>query len=521
MLRSLNKVLAIVRAGFWAWLLIALVLGMQHLAGWVSVQMARIDKESELENHLADLGRLAPVLLGRPALALADLALDASLEASGAQAGEPDPITFAEGLDEGLTEPFKRFALEARLERVVLLDEAGRILLDTAEPERHLVPYEYWEVDRLEVHDALMGQPASVPAFSSALEASKRHYQPLGERMGEESPMRVRAILCLVAGRTYLSGIERLSQRIRQTNVVLACLMTLIAMVVWHLIRRQREIERQAAEADRLAGLGQLAAGFAHELRNPLEIVRAFTEDLERGLATGGDPEEAIDACRDIIEEVDRMNRLVGQFLAYSRGQAAAGGEPAEAPVAATLQSVIGMLRVSAEKRRVRLGVESAAGLDPAELERWVVGLEAGQLKQVLINLILNAIQASPEGGRVTVLLSAGTRQVELRVSDQGAGVAEKERHRIFEPFYTTRAGGSGLGLAVSRQIVMGAGGALKLAPRRKKETGACFIVTLPRLKDAEPGAGGRRGGAGREPNEPAGAGSGPATPLGGEPGQA
>ena len=491
------------RTGLWAWLLIGLVLGMQYLAGWYSVELARISKENDLEAHLTDLGRLAPGALREPILGLADLAMDAALESAdhtgNAGAEAPDPAVYRQGLDQDLTAPLAKFAEEARLAKIVVLSDQGRLLYDTAQPGRLLVPYDFWEIDREEIGQALRGVSAASPAYTTGQDAFKRYYLPIEERARGITPGRqaatgqVRAVLGLVAGRTYLAGIDHLGRRLAHLNLVLTALMLLIGLLIQQLVRRQRRIELQAAEADRLAGLGTLAAGFAHELRNPLEIIRAFTEDLERSLLSGrAAHDEALEACRDIVEEVDRMNRLVGQFLNYSRSRTedpAAGGQPGMTPVLATIRSALAMLRPSAEKRRLTLELELARGggfspEPPGQAESWAAALDAGAFRQMLINLILNAIQASPEGGQVTLSVKATSRQIELQVTDQGPGIAEKDHQRIFEPFYSTRQTGSGLGLAVSRQLAAQAGGSLKLDPAPLSSGGASFTLALPRAKE-------------------------------------
>lgn len=483
------------RTGLWAVVLLGAVLGLQYLGGWYAVELARISEESELEAHLADLGQLAPPTLADPVLGLSDLALDATL-ATAVKTGNdksttPDPEIYRQGLDKDLTGPLARFAADARLAKLIVISDQGRILYDTAVPGRLLVPYDFWEIDRPQIEQALKGQAAASPAYSTPKDSYKRFYVPIrdaGLLKKGEAPRPAHAIVCLVAGRTYLAGISRLAQGLTRLNLVLTLLMAGLGLLIHHLIRRQRRIERQAAESDRLAGLGTLAAGFAHELRNPLEIIRAFTEDLERTLRSGAPPAEAVEACQDIVEEVDRMNRLVGQFLSYSRGpnKSLASGKGADAqptPLLATAGSVLAMLRPSAEKHALSLELEHPGA--PAEQAwRWTVRLEAGSLKQILINLTLNAIQASPERGRVILAISVAGRQAELRVRDQGPGIPEKECSRIFEPFYSTRQAGSGLGLAVSRRLAVEAGGTLKLEgppPGR----GACFILTLPRAEDA------------------------------------
>lgn len=473
--------------GTLACLLLLLILGLQVLAGFYTIAMAKISKERELGEHLKDLGKLAAATLDRPALGIIDLAFDAQLQEENPAPGTTATLTarqiYNSGLIEDLTAPFAKFARRARLYKVALIGEDGRLLYETLSPERSLRRYDFWEIDHTEIAAALRGGEEVTPFYTApGGRPLKRFYMAV--RDGSlETGGRVRAVLCFWAGEQYLEGISELERRLVRLNLLLAFLMGLFGLLIYSLLRRQRRLERQAAEADRLAWLGSLAAGFAHELRNPLEIIRAFTEDLEHSLHTGAPAAESIEACQEIIEEVDRMNRLVGQFLNYSRGQDGAGGNGSTPPLD-TVQSVLAMLRPSAGKAGVTLALEPGSATETAA-RRWIVTLESGAFRQIVINLALNAIQASPAGGMVTVTLLAAARTVELRVCDQGPGIPEGDRQRIFEPFFSTRPSGSGLGLAISRQIAERAGGVLKLAPQRPAQ-GACFILTLPRGKDEE-----------------------------------
>jgi signal transduction histidine kinase len=171
----------------------------------------------------------------------------------------------------------------------------------------------------------------------------------------------------------------------------------------------------------------------------------------------------------------------VGQFLGYSRGRPPQAGI-GQASALEAVESVLAIVRPSADKQGVTLRVEHAPA-SRAEALRWRARLEQGPLRQVLMNLLLNAIEISPRGGLVRIGVEAQPRRVRLTVSDQGPGIERQERARIFEPFYTTREGGSGLGLAISRQIATSAGGALEVGAD-PPDGGACFVLTLPRAAD-------------------------------------
>ena len=471
--------------GFGIWVLLGLVLVLQYVGGWYALQLARVSKEQDLEQHLEDVGRMGAEFLTEAALSLSDLEQDATWAASAkATAGAtvaPDLEYYRKALEPELTRRIGDFSRDARLAGVVVLGEQGRILFDTRQSGDLLQPFEFKDIDAMEIAQAREGSPSSSLAYAVADQPFKRFYVPVGE--GSSSSSHVRTIICLIAGRDYLAQLQSLAVQLMRLRTILTLIVALVAWLVWRLLSRQRRMERHAADNDRLAGLGRLAAGFAHELRNPLGIIRSFTEDLEQSLRREDHNLEAQEACREIVEEVDRMNRLVGQFLEYSREGRAPGGGTELTAVAACVQTVINILRPLAEKREVSLAWEPWGSASEA-VQDLRARIDGGRLKQVLMNLALNAIEVSPSGGRVAIELEASARQLALRVRDQGPGVDPKSERRIFEPFFTTRPGGSGLGLAVSRQIAQAAGGQLDLEHHGGQGEGACFCLRLQRGPD-------------------------------------
>ncbi|MEN6625125.1 MAG: ATP-binding protein [Candidatus Sumerlaeia bacterium] len=490
--------------GVWAGVLLMAILVLQYLGGWYAVQVAQYSKEDELGSHLADLARVASVQLQEPVQAMAQLEQDSMWTGSDGVSRTPDPELYAMGLDRELTLPVFNLMLKARLERVVVISTAGRVLYDTSDPNAILRPFEYARLDESEISGALAGMAEASPAYRAGDLPFKRFYLPIytmrnlnledaaaGEARDTPPPAKVaasepavQALVCLVAGRTYLSQIEKLSDTLSRAGMVWTLLIALIGVLIFRLLRRQQLIERQVAEADRLASMGTLAAGFAHELRNPLGIMRAYTEDLEHGLIGAGADEESLGACREIVEEIERMDHLVGQFLDATRGVHAAG-EPEAAPVLAVAQGVMSMLRSAAERHGVALELDIPAeqGQVPA---KWRARIGSARLRQVMMNLLLNAIQASPQGGRVWLQVEAAPRQLSIKVKDEGPGIPAQIAARIFEPFFTTRPGGAGLGLAVSHQIAIAAGGTLTLA-NPGVGRGTCLDLVLPRSEDGPP----------------------------------
>jgi signal transduction histidine kinase len=234
--------------------------------------------------------------------------------------------------------------------------------------------------------------------------------------------------------------------------------------------RRLTELDARLRRLDRLAALGTVAAEVAHEVRNPLVSVKTFLQLLPE---RRDDPEFATGFLEVATGELARVERLLGALIAYPRARAEEGG----ADPAAALAHVGELLRHLSQTRGVTLVVEA-----PEALPR--VPLDGDALRQVLLNLAMNAVEVTPDGGRVSLTARAEDGVVVVTVSDTGPGVPEAERQRIFEAFHSTRGDDhGGLGLSISRRIVVEAGGSVTVedAPG----AGARFRVTLP----AEPGA--------------------------------
>jgi signal transduction histidine kinase len=242
------------------------------------------------------------------------------------------------------------------------------------------------------------------------------------------------------------------------------------------------KLYQQMKERDRLAALGEMAAGLAHEIRNPLAAIKGATQYLDPRRIPGDDRE----FLEIIVEEVDRLNGVVTQFLDYARPLKST---MARGDVGDILQRTFKLLAPQIPAR-IELAIEVAPELPAVECD-------AEQLKQVFLNLALNSFQAMPDGGRLTVIATrardelSGWREprmrddrVEIRFRDTGPGVPPEARDHVFVPFYTTKEKGTGLGLAISQRIVKAHRGTLTVA--NPPGGGAEFTISLPAI-EAEP----------------------------------
>lgn len=238
-------------------------------------------------------------------------------------------------------------------------------------------------------------------------------------------------------------------------------------------IDRWRAVQQRFARVDRLAALGEMASGIAHEIRNPLASMTIHL-DLLRSELEEDDPRMERIAVFDA--ELARMGRSIDRFLVFAKG----GSWHRERVGAKELLLWCArMLEISARKQ----GVEVAAEAGEDEME--ILGAP-DELRQLLLNLALNALQAMPDGGRLLLRAAKEDGWIALSVEDTGRGVPEDLRGRIFEPFVTTRSDGTGLGLAISRRIAEDHGGALDLESplfiaANGEAGGSRFIVRIPK----------------------------------------
>ncbi len=239
--------------------------------------------------------------------------------------------------------------------------------------------------------------------------------------------------------------------------------------------------------ADRLAAVGQLAAGIAHEVSNPLTIIRSTMQYLE-GSAEDTAARELI---VDLIDEVDRIDQIVGNLLSLARPS---HFQPEEVDLADLVRDTLRLIDAQARQQSVRL----ERRLEPPINLR----ADAAQLRQLLLNLVLNALQAMPEGGRVTVSarreplkqLSPPTRdraRIRLEIADDGPGIPAGKIRSVFDPFFTTKSEGTGLGLAICHAIVQRHEGEIEIDSTVGQGTTVSVVLPVRPLQtpEASPGA--------------------------------
>ena len=226
----------------------------------------------------------------------------------------------------------------------------------------------------------------------------------------------------------------------------------------------QQNIE-QLKKTERLSAAGQLSASLAHEIRNPLASISGAAGILARGQAS---PQSQRDCLEILTAESQRLNKLLTNFLHFARPRL-----PRMQPVEAAelMQSVAMLAQHAAAERNVTVAVKADADAPP-------VHCDPEQIKQLLLNLLLNAIDASPENASVHMLGGFANGRYRMEIRDEGAGIPPATAQHIFEPFFTTKANGTGLGLAIASTIAAQHDG--KLACVSEDDRGTTFVLDLP-----------------------------------------
>ncbi len=225
------------------------------------------------------------------------------------------------------------------------------------------------------------------------------------------------------------------------------------------------KLEAELRREDRLRALGRLASGLAHEIRNPLNSIRLTVQLLERRLDTNSIRREDLQTVRT---EVDRLTILLNDLLDLQRARQPRPEIQAISPV---VQHCVSLVERQADMQNTSVCLESGG-------EELSAFFDAHQLTQTVVNLLLNALEASPDGGTIHVRTTRENGIAKVEVQDDGPGLDPEQQEHLFEPFYTTKPSGTGLGLAVSRELMRTQGGDLVYA---MSPAGARFVVEFPR----------------------------------------
>jgi len=326
---------------------------------------------------------------------------------------------------------------------------------------------DFWELDREAVIQAALGTPAATELYrlggpGGAMQKSA--HAPVFYYF-EDVPDVV-AIVTVSGNPEFFVSLEFLRKGAFLTAAVVLVILVLMGVFLFQINRSLEQYRASIMRQENLAAMGRMTAGIAHEIRNPLGIIRGAGEHLKTVLTGAGIEDQVADF---IPEEVDRLDQILTGYLAF--------GSDREA-ISEIFDLGRGVRRsmdlMSAELGAAGIVLKMAAGLPPAPVRG-----DPRRLQQVLLNLLINARDAMSGGGVIEISLMTAGGSATLEITDTGTGLGGVDRGRLFEPFWTSKEKGSGLGLAMSRRIVEDMGGTITLEDRRESR-GARAKVVLP-----------------------------------------
>jgi signal transduction histidine kinase len=312
---------------------------------------------------------------------------------------------------------------------------------------------------------ALAGHPAVSPPFTAGRESRQVALAPV---RGDSAGAPVVAVMVVEAVPGYRDALEQLERQLLLVTLLITVTLLVLTVIVARRAIAAGRLERQLSRAENLAAMGRLTATLAHEIKNPLAIIRGSARRLEK-LAP-----EAQKMSDYVVEEVDRLSATVTRYLQFAKGEDAPEGS---GDARAALDATLALLEGECRDRKVMV---VRAGEWPAAAP---VRLDPESLKQVDLNLLLNALDAMADGGTLTVAVAELRDEFEIVITDSGPGIPPDTLRRLGDPFVTTKAQGSGLGLFLTRRLVRSAGGTLHIESVVGR--GTTCRVHLPRRRES------------------------------------
>lgn len=437
---------------------IVAVLLIFNLSNWRMMRLLEESKEEDLTRRVRSVTRLAAQNLSFPdPPEILSIIADAPPDIQADQLEEfPDSSEY-----ESIALRVTQLKKASGLAQILLLTTAGDVVADsnyrflTGEP----LPF---AIDAQYTQSALKGLPATTPLYAWEGEHFQRDYQPM---VDPESGATVGIVMGSISA-DYLESLRQVRSQVLRLWILSSVFLVLLGIWLYRMFRYMSRLERRAMQKVRVEAMGALAGGMAHELRNPLAIIRALAEEIE---ADQPEKNRSTENSHDIVAETQRLSDLATHFLSLSRSPEA--GESHIIDLNNEIERVVQLMRKSAPPEIV-----FSMNLPTEHLR--ILGDERA-IRQLLLNLLVNAREALNEkAGKISIGLREHRRGAELTITDNGPGISRKELSRVFEPFYTTKNTGTGLGLAISRGIAENFGGELTM--ESKPGRGATATVILP-----------------------------------------
>lgn len=450
--RFLRRRVYLTAAGFTVLLLVALF-GLN----WFFYRQTHARFQADLEDRLVSLGQMTRLLTER------EYAHDAEKWKPRPQPGAPDARLAA-----ALQPILAQVRQVNYLENVFVFNRARQSLADARPDWKPGREYTFFQLDPTAVDRAWNGQPV----LSRQYDVENLHfsacYVPL-DLGGTPAPD---AICCLQASVEYLGVLDWLSQTLVIASLLGIAIIVFFGILVAVTFRSLDAAAQAVGQSERLAIMGQMAAKVAHEIRNPLGIIKGTAEVLRERAQKAGHPEEMFDF---ILEEVQRLDAIAENFLQLSR-EVPLRKQPLA--IGDVLERLCSSLETSVDPARVRITRRIAP-------ECPLVLADRSKLQQVFLNLLLNSVEAIQDKGEITVETRytlatgpGGTGEVVVEITDTGVGIAPGQLTAVLQPFVTTKKEGTGLGLPIAKRLIEQHGGTLTLTST--EGSGTTVTIRLP-----------------------------------------
>ncbi|MBI4364470.1 MAG: hypothetical protein HY568_03485 [Candidatus Latescibacteria bacterium] len=371
-----------------------------------------------------------------------------------------DATMDAVDVGDAVREEWRRLAEGAGASNILLLDPDHRIVI--ALRESTLGAVDRATLDEAAFTRAMIGEAAHSPLFEEGDTYLKAAYAPVTQYDG-----RIVGAVVVEGGSTSFRPLEQVRASLYGAALLASILVVLVGLGYVRTQTRLARVEERMRHADLLATVGQIAAGVAHEIRNPLAVLRGASSRLRN--LDRIPPAERSELLSMIDEEVHRMGDVVQNFLDLSRR---ADSEPRVIALKPIMERSLDILNVELSRRGIRTALRWEAE------DGVCIRGRPQALHHLFLNLALNARDAMPEGGDLTILVQQRKTALRLYFQDSGPGIPASLREKIFEPFFTTRAQGTGLGLAFVERIVLEHGGTVIAGS--SPSGGAQFQIDLP-----------------------------------------
>jgi len=435
-----------------------LLVALFNVVGWYLYFVVKNSKEDELGNRLITVANMVSSYLESEAVI----------------------ISFTEGDEQ--TDWYKRlkeYLLEVKkknnLRTVSIFNTDFQWMIGT-DANMKIGTYSYLlKIDEEEIKKSIT-QKVSTQSYLYSFEdiQYKRAYAPIQGFDGT-----IEAFVKVEASRDYFVGLAKLRNSLIFLGLFCIGVIGILVIIFYKLVNALIKAEESTELNNRLQSLGTMAAGVAHEIRNPLGIIRNTAEILKAELLSESDSYSYVDS---ILEEVHRLNNLVTQFLQLSKPSVI---EKRDCDIRQLIESTISFVKYDFEKSDIKISFTCNATFmsqKPRDKSRATtftnIKCDENSIKQLLLNLLINAKQSMKNGGSVKIDLIKKKNKILITITDEGSGISEIEIKKVYDPFFSTKDAGIGLGLTICKNIVDLHNGTIEVFSRENK--GTKIVVGLP-----------------------------------------